>query len=202
VEENALKITLTDGFVEIGSRTVIRFPDTEEHMIPLTTREERESAALHPSHMQLCRISAAKQDQRGRIERCEQALAVDAAYQMLTGDFQGLNDAAWRERLGELERERERMHRLETEPYRRWASGFSCLAFVIVGIPLAIRLRNADIMTTFGICFLPILGFYYPLFAVCLDRAKLGALPPYSMWLGNLVCLAVGAWQLRKVLRY
>jgi len=202
VEENALKITLTDGLIEIGPRTVIRFPDTEEHMIPLTTREERESAALHPSHMQLYRISAAKQEQRERIERCEQSLAAEAAYQMLTGDFQGLTDARWHQQLNDLEAERRRMHRLETEPFRRWASGFSCLAFVIVGIPLAIRLKNADFMTTFGICFLPILILYYPLFAFGLDRAKLGALPPYFVWLGNLVCLAIGAWQLGKVARY
>jgi len=202
VEENALKITLTDGFVEIGSRAVIRFPDTEEHLIPLTTREEREQAALHPSHMQLCRISDAKQEQRERIERCEQSLAADAGYQLLTGDFQLLADAAWQRRLSGLHRERQRLHRLETEPFRRWASGFSCLAFVIVGVPLAIRLRNADFMTTFGVCFLPILIVYYPLFAFGLDRAKLGLLPPYFVWLGNLVCLLIGVWQLRKVARY
>lgn len=201
-EEAALKITLTDFVVEIGQRVVIRSPDTEEYVIPLVSAQERESAAMHPSHMQLCRISAAKQEQRERIEQREQSLAADAAYQLLTGDFQGLTDVSWRDRLNALEHERQRMHRLETEPFRRWASGFSCLAFVIVGIPLAIRLKNADFMTTFGICFLPILIVYYPLFAFGLDRAKLGVLPPYFVWLGNLVCLAIGAWQLRKVARY
>ena len=101
-----------------------------------------------------------------------------------------------------MEGQRQRLHRLETEPFRRWASGFSCLAFVMVGAPLAIRLRNSDLMTTFGICFLPILIVYYPLFAYGLDRAKNGALPPYCVWLGNVVCLAIGAWLLRKVSRY
>jgi len=34
-----------------------------------------------------------------------------------------------------------------------------------------------------------------------LDRAKCGALPPYSIWLGNLVLLAGGSWLVYRVLR-
>jgi lipopolysaccharide export system permease protein len=201
-EEEALKLTLTDGTVEIGKAAAFRFQDTIEHTIPLTSQQEREGAAAHPSHMRLGLVGGATQEQRKQIRRSEQALAADAAEQLLTGDFAALTDAQWGTRLRELEGQRQRLHRLETEPYRRWASGFSCLAFVMVGAPLAIRLRNSDLMTTFGICFLPILIIYYPLFAFGLDRAKNGALPPYCVWLGNLVCLAIGAWLLRKVSRY
>jgi lipopolysaccharide export system permease protein len=120
----------------------------------------------------------------------------------LVGDFASLRDASWKTRFQDLDGQWQRLHRLETEPFRRWASGFSCLAFVMVGAPLAIRLRNSDLMTTFGICFLPILIVYYPLFAYGLDRAKNGSLPPSFVWLGNLVCLGIGAWFLRRVNRY
>jgi lipopolysaccharide export system permease protein len=201
-EENALKLTLTDGSVEVGTKAAIQFRDTIEYVIPLTSAQERESAAAHPSHMELCQISAATLEQRERILHMEQALALDAAYQLATGDLDGLTNSTWRERLQDLEGQRQRLNRLETEPFRRWASGFSCLAFVMVGAPLAIRLRNSDLMTTFGICFLPILIVYYPLFAFGLDRAKNGALPPYFVWLGNLVCVGVGLWLMRKVARY
>ena len=201
-EEEALKLTLTDGTVEIGKAAAFRFQDTIEHTIPLRSPQEREGAAAHPSHMRLGLVGGAAQEQRKQIRRSEQSLAADAAEQLLTGDFAALTDAHWGARLRDLEGQRQRLHRLETEPYRRWASGFSCLAFVMVGAPLAIRLKNSDLMTTFGICFLPILIVYYPLFAYGLDRAKNGALPPYCVWLGNLVCLAIGAWLLRKVSRY
>ena len=49
---------------------------------------------------------------------------------------------------------------------------------------------------------LPILLVYYPLLMYSVDRAKNGALPPYSVWLGNAILLACGAWLLRKVFRY
>ena len=88
------------------------------------------------------------------------------------------------------------------EPWRRWANGFSCFFFVLVGAPLAIRWRSADVWTSFGICFLPILCVYYPLLAFSVDRAKCGVLPPYAVWLGNVVLLVLGGWLLRRVIRY
>ena len=50
-----------------------------------------------------------------------------------------------------------RLFRLKTEPWRRWANGFSCLFFVTAGIPLSIRQRSGDFLTSFFLCFLPIL---------------------------------------------
>jgi lipopolysaccharide export system permease protein len=199
-EENALKLTLTDGSVEVG-KNAFRFQDTVEHTIPLIGQEELASAA-HPSRMPLRRVGDAVQQQRQVILDLERALAVDAAHQLATGDFVGLTDTTWDKRLEQLDFARQRLHRLRTEPCRRWAGGFSCLAFVMVGVPLAMRLKNADLMTTFGMCFLPILVIYYPLFAFGLDRAKDGAVPPYFVWLGNLVCFGIGLWLLRKVTRY
>ena len=97
---------------------------------------------------------------------------------------------------------RNRLFRLYTEPWRRWATGFSCLAFVLVGAPLAIQLRNADVWTSFAICFLPILAVYYPLLAVSVDQAKSGDLPTWSVWIGNLLLAIVGWCILKRVQRY
>ena len=91
---------------------------------------------------------------------------------------------------------------MRTEPWRRWANGFSCMAFVLVGAPLAIRLRTADVWTSFIACFLPILVVYYPLLAYGVDLAKSGDLPPYCVWLGNVVLVTVGYRMIRWVLRY
>ena len=66
-----------------------------------------------------------------------------------------------------LERSRKRLHRVETEMHRRWASGFTCLTLAMVGIPLAIRLKTSDTMTTFGIVFLPTLVGLLP--GLCID---------------------------------
>lgn len=72
----------------------------------------------------------------------------------------------------------------------------------MIGTPLAIRMRNADLWSSFAVCFLPILIIYYPLLALGVDRAKAGELPPYSVWLGNVILAVAGLWIMRKVMRY
>jgi lipopolysaccharide export system permease protein len=168
----------------------------------LTGFQSREKHIVNPMRMRLYEIPSARQNRYAEIQRLEQQLAVDSAIAYLMGDFDDLTGASWTERLRWLDSQRQYLHRLDVEPYRRWSGGFSCLAFVLVGAPLAIRLRTADLMTTFGICFLPILLVYYPLFACGLDRAKDGVLPPYCVWLGNLICALIGGWLLRWVARH
>ena len=67
---------------------------------------------------------------------------------------------------------------------------------------MAIRLRNSDVLTSFFLCFLPILVVYYPLLAFGLDRAKSGTMNPQLVWLANLALAAWGLWLLRRVVRY
>jgi lipopolysaccharide export system permease protein len=155
-----------------------------------------------PSNCPLSRIGQETGRQRQRIRQIQQQQAAVAAYQLVSGDFAGLTGSPWDARRHELELARYRFFRLRTEPWRRWANGFSCFFFVMAGIPLAIRLRNSDVLTSFFLCFLPILLVYYPLLAFGVDRAKGGALPPYTVWLGNFILLLAGLWLFRRVLRY
>jgi len=91
---------------------------------------------------------------------------------------------------------------MQTEPPRRWANGFSCLCFALVGATMAIRMRNSDVLTSFFLCFGPILLVYYPLLITGTDRAKAGAINPYCVWLANVALVAWGLWLLRRVIRY
>ena len=98
----------------------------------------------------------------------------------------------WKKNAESLRSARRGLCRLQAEPYRRWAAGFSCLCFVWVGAPMAIRLRNRDMLTSFFLCFMPILIVYYPLLVLGVNGAKDGYLPPWSVWAGNLLMLAWG----------
>ena len=147
-------------------------------------------------------ISQETKKQRQHVHELEETLAVEAAYKLSTGDFAALADEAWAQRVGDLRYSQERIHRLNTEPWRRWASGFSCFFFCLVGVPLAVKLRKSDYLTVFFMCFLPILIGYYPLLLLGLNAAKEGDLPPYSVWLGNIACGLVGVWLLRSVNRH
>ena len=67
---------------------------------------------------------------------------------------------------------------------------------------MAIRLRHAEILAIFFVWFLPILIVYYPLMVVSVGQAKDGAVPPPTVWLGNVVLAIWGIWLLRRVIRY
>ena len=117
-------------------------------------------------------------------------------------DFDALAGKEWNVYDEQIEKAISRLYRLQTEPWRRWAAGFSCLCFAWVGAPMAIRRRNQDFLTSFFLCFLPILLVYYPLLVWGVDGAKRGELPVYFVWAGNLLLVAWGAYLLRKVVRY
>ena len=118
---------------------------------------------------------------------------------MLTGDFDRLSNEAWTpldNRTAGLEHH---LRRLGVEPYRRWANGFSCLCFVMIGAPMAILRQKGEFLASFFLCFLPILLVYYPLLMASVDLAKSGDLPPAAVWIGNLVLAAWGLAMMRRV---
>lgn len=200
-ESSTLTIKLTNGTVDMGNGAIFVFEDTIEREIPLADTHDNE-ASVGPAHLAQWRIQSERPRQEEKIRTLEQNMAAEAGLQMLIGDFAALADPKWVAQRQTLTLAQNRLNRLRTEPWRRWSNGFSCLCFVMVGLPLAIRLKSADFLTVFFFCFVPILLVYYPLMAYGVDRAKAGAVPPYMVLLGNVVCLAIGAWQLKRVVRY
>jgi lipopolysaccharide export system permease protein len=201
-DDSTLSIFLTNGSIDVEGEVTAYFPDRIERRVGLGEAKEAEAERDNPSHTPLWRIGAESAAQRQRILQLEQSLAVETAYYLSVGDFTTLAGPAWRTRYARLQSARERLHRLSTEPWRRWANGFSCFFFCLVGAPLAVKLRKSEFLTVFFICFLPILVFYYPLMALGVDLSKTGDLPPYSVWLGNGLCLVAGVWLIRSVERH
>ncbi len=137
-----------------------------------------------------------------KIDRCEQELAAKSAFTMASGDFNSLTGGGLGGEENAIREATEYLYRLKVEPPRRWANGFSCLFFAILGAPVAVYLRFSDFLSSFFACFLPILLLYYPLLMYGTNQAKRGTLPPDCVWLGNLLLLGAGAWMLRKIFRY
>ncbi|MGE3776494.1 MAG: LptF/LptG family permease, partial [Pirellulaceae bacterium] len=170
--------------------------------IPLTAAARRGYDSSRPADTALHRIPREIAEQKRQIAELQREFAAEAALQMLLADLHELTSDQWPARQQQLANMQARLHRLYTEPWRRVANGFSCLCFALVGAPLAIRLRSADVWSSFGICFLPILVVYYPLMMYGVDLAKSGDMPPICVWLGNGVLGLIGFWQIRHVLRY
>jgi lipopolysaccharide export system permease protein len=155
-----------------------------------------------PAHLALWQFPEATVRQRILIEQHEERMAAESGLQMMTGDFDALASRRWNDGADRLQHLKWQLFRMQTEPPRRWANGFSCLCFALVGATMAIRIRNSDALTSFFLCFGPILLFYYPLLALGTDRAKAGAISPYCVWLANVALVVWGLWLLRRVIRY
>jgi lipopolysaccharide export system permease protein len=154
------------------------------------------------SDLPLSQVPEEVKASQDRIETLQQKMALVAGEQMGTGDLAGLAGTQWASDERRLVEERVRLYRLIIEPARRWSNGFSCLCFVLIGAPAGIILRNSDFLTSFFACFLPILLIYYPLLFLGVDQAKLGILPAWSVWTGNIMLAIAGAWLIRRVYRY
>ena len=196
-----LLVIFRDGTVESGGVS-FEFSDTLEREIRLFDPNEDPHTGESPSRMPLSILPERTRLQLQLVARLEQQTAAATASALMTGDFQRLtNGNAWR-RAADLEQARSNLYRMRMEPPRRLANGFSCLCFVLVGAPLAIMRRHSEMFATFFVCFGPILLAYYPLLMYSVNQAKIGAWPPVSVWLGNVVLAAWGFWMLRRVYRY
>ena len=199
--EGMLIVLLRNGTIDVEGKLSVQFPDIYEQEIPLTDAS-RARASGGPSTLPMRSISGAIVEQQAIIDQRGKEMAAQAAYQMLCGDFDQLTGGPWGGFAEERTEHFGRLYRLMTEPHRRWSAGFACLCFIWVGAPMAIRLRNRDFLTSFFLCFLPILVVYYPLLAYGVDGAKSGSIPPFSVWAGNILLAIWGTWLLMKVIRY
>ena len=195
-----LVITFRDGTLHVGDFKAV-FPDTIERVVPLNTVSQKNIVSTSPSEIAMADFTKARTEQIARISQLEQESAAKTAMAILSGRMEQSVPGAVEFERQAVKQEQSRLKRIIMEPWRRWANGFSCLCFVLVGAPMAIRMRNADFLTSFFLCFLPILIIYYPVFMLGISRVKAGALPPSAVWMGNVLMMLWGLWLLRRVVR-
>lgn len=202
-ENDRLVIELVNSYGEINNdqSTRFRLPGSERIAMPLTQASRSGGKSISPSQYAMNEIAKESATQMATNERRRESMAVHVAVGLATGRFSQLNDGKIQLLQSQVEENQKRLTRLKLEPARRWALGFSCLFFVWMGVPMSILIRSADYAWTFGLCFVPILLIYYPIFGLALDRAKDGAWPSASLWLGNLSLFLLGTWLMLRVLK-
>ena len=172
-----------------------------ERVVPLDAVSRKETVSTSPSEIPLADFPKARVDQIGLIGQIQELAAAKVAIGMFTGRLEQTTPVAVEGERQQTKLATTRLNRIIMEPWRRWANGFSCLCFVLVGAPMAIRMRNADFLTSFFLCFLPILVVYYPVFMLGISRVKAGVMPPPAVWMGNVLITLWGLWLLRRVVR-
>ncbi|TWU33725.1 LptF/LptG family permease [Novipirellula artificiosorum] len=198
-----LVLKVVDSQIETGQGIQGIVPGEQEYKIPLAeAMMDRSPEHRSPSSLPLRLIRTERLHQDARAHAAAGELAAHVGFSILSSRSEEIAGGAGQAIEHTLRTSRKRLTRLHTEPWRRWAEGFSCFFFVVVGAPLAMIARTSDYWTTFGICFLPILITYYPLFIFGLEQAKDATIPPYGVWLGNIVLAVIGTALIVRVRRY
>ncbi|HTU24082.1 MAG TPA: LptF/LptG family permease [Pirellulales bacterium] len=174
---------------------------TYDYEIPLADSSGDPYAKASASKVPLSVLPKRITDQVAQIERLQQEIGAEVGWRLANGEFNRMGAQA-KEQIERVEKAKRELARMRTEPWRRWANGFSCLVFAMVGVPIAILRRHSDAWASFFVCYMPILIVYYPLLTIGVNHAKIGSLHPSVVWLANGVLAAWGAWLLRRVYRY
>ncbi|MBX3426677.1 MAG: LptF/LptG family permease [Pirellulales bacterium] len=201
VEHGVVTVSLVNAEGDLDGWSIL-YPGKLERSFPIADFTGQSNGAKSPSNFALREIGPAVEAQRTKVVRYRQEMAADAGLALLTGRTVQLSQAKWGPRVNRVVNAERTLHRLRTEPQRRWANGFSCLGFVLIGAPMAVRRRHGEFWGSFFACFLPILLLYYPMLVGCVDLAKDGNLPPTAVWIGNIVLAGLGGLLMRKVIRF
>ncbi len=105
--------------------------------------------------------------------------------------------------LGErLQQYRSQLMALDVEVLMRPAISVGCLFFILVGCPVGILLGRSDYLSSFIVCFLPIVFIYYPLLLCGTGMAREGRLPPVPLvWAANAAVALMGLGLFRRLVR-
>ncbi|MCR9292116.1 MAG: LptF/LptG family permease [bacterium] len=198
--KDVLRIEMVDSIME-GEKAEFTHPGLWVHEVLLPNATKKGTSSGHPSEVPIRKIAFEKRKQRETIEKTQEIIAARTALGLGMGRYDWLDNEQTHESLNQILQGQSRLQRLQVEPWRRWAQGFSCFFFVWVAIPFSIWMKSADHWTSFGACFMPILLVYYPVFAIGLGHAKDGSWPVASVWLGNIVLLVIGVYWLRRLQR-
>lgn len=84
--------------------------------------------------------------------------------------------------------------------HKRLSQALSCITFIIIGIPLGIKLRSGNLMIGFGASFLVILFLYYPLVVTGIVLAENSIMPVIpAIWGANIILFIGGMFIFRKL---
>ncbi|SFJ27709.1 LptF/LptG family permease [Planctomicrobium piriforme] len=197
VEGQRVNIHALNAWVDIPGGTRGRFAEVTEQL-------RWNHAGKGPKAQQLPILRMKQElveiDQERDLKK--QYAVLHACFALTMADFPRLATNCG-QRLADIDQRQGWAYRLNAEVHSRYAMSCSCFFFALLGTPFAMRYGKSQALTSFLICFVPIVGAYYPLMLGLTTQCKQGKLDPeWSMWVANGV-LVVLAWSvLRKVIRY
>jgi lipopolysaccharide export system permease protein len=128
---------------------------------------------------------------------------LEASSTMMLGEFDRYASTEFNRMYYDNEDNTRKIDRMYTEIHSRYALAGSCLCFVLIGSPFSILQGKKQFLTSFILCFVPIILVYYPIIMLLMNQSKNGTIDPsYGMWIANILMVGLGIYLIRKVLKH
>jgi lipopolysaccharide export system permease protein len=156
-----------------------------------------------PRHLGIEHIRARRIESSKRIADTTDHHDIETAMALTQGDFGWLRGPDSTQYQMLLQIDRSELAKLNTELHSRFAMSTSCFFFVLLGAPFAVSQARRQFLTSFFLCFLPILLVYYPLGMLMMNLSKSGTVDPtWAMWISNVLLFFAGCMVMRNVLKH
>lgn len=201
-DEHLIKITFYDIKVVSGDYNAT-FPNGNILYIPANQLPNADllnkGLQSGPSSMSLASLNEYIADHEKRIDALRDRMAIITTQQLLFGNCEHWGSYEWRWMYDELGDHQQKIQRARLEPYRRLGVGFGTFVFVWIGVPIALRQGERNMLMIMTIVMF-LLVAYYLVYLLFMNLAKAGAVPPSFMFIPGILNLIFGVYLIRKAL--
>lgn len=197
LQQSEVLVDLHMGNIETPSGISVSF-ERERRSFPLPPRSGMTVAPRNLAIQEIRRELAAIDNESSRTQNRR---VLNTAFSLSSGRFHELQSEAHDSTQRKLDDAGHRRRKLITEIHSRIALACSCFLFALAGSPFAIQQAKRQFLTSFALCFAPIVLLYYPTVLLTMSLSRSGVLnPAWGMWIANIGLAIAGIWNLRKVL--
>lgn len=199
MQEKQVVVTLENAFLETAGGDLVRMGPQQQHKFPLPINIQAVAARNTP-------IEQIHRDIAANDKECNDLVAtrtISTAFGLTRGDFAMFTADDYQDFSRKLQRTEERHNKLRTAIHERVTLACSCFFFTLIGAPYAVTQGKRQFLTSFAVCFTPILLVYYPISLLMMNLGKDGKVDPaWGMWAGNLVLGLAACVVLKRVLKH
>ncbi|MDN3509790.1 MAG: LptF/LptG family permease [Candidatus Jettenia sp.] len=170
--------------------------DRDKKIMQIKETIEREKQRIYTIEQNTATAKKIQNDEMKNITSLSQSISkIDAQQEIL------LKKSAIIEDDLEIIDKEESIRENDITIHRRASQSLSCLVFIIIGIPLGIKLRSGNLMVGLGASFMIILFLYYPLAVTGIALTKNTSVPVIPiLWGADIILFLGGMFIFRKLL--
>ena len=199
VEQQVAIIRLKQAWVDAPGQVSLKLDD-QEFSFPMSAIRNNE---VRSRNLNLREIQRQLVELQSQMQATDEERAVATAFALTVGNFDDFSEPRFQQFQQQITSKQSISNKHRTELHNRFALSCSCFFFVLLGSPFAVLQARGQFLTSFFLCFAPILVGYYPIVLLMMNLSMTGQVNPvWAVWVGNLLLLATSGLVLRKAIQH